>query len=630
MSEVEILKRYWGFDSFRPLQDEIIRSVLNGNDTLALLPTGGGKSLCFQVPAMVMEGICIVVSPLVALMKDQVEGLKEKGINAVAIYAGMGKREIDILLDNCIYGNIKFLYLSPERLLSELVRERISYMNVNLIAVDEAHCVSQWGYDFRPPYLLVSEIREIHPKVPVLALTATATQFVRNDIVDKLKFKNAKIFVQSFARKNLSYVVLDDEDKHRKLIDIVKNVKGSGLVYVRNRRETSEIALFLKRNGIAADFYHAGVEKEERFKRQEDWKKNVIRVMVATNAFGMGIDKPDVRFVVHLDLPDSLEAYYQEAGRAGRDGRRSYGVLLSNKSDQMALQAKYANSFPTLEEIKKIYHYLGNYFQLAFGAGEGLSFNFDIADFCKRFNVGVIKTLAALKFLERDGYITLSENVFLQSRVLFTVGNEDVYRFQIENAGYDPLIKAILRSYGGAFDQYVKIQEAEIAKKVRMSFNDVVRLLNNLQDQGILSYLPQTDQPQLQYIRARVDLLHIDIDVKYIELRKKIQTDQINAVLAYAGKPECRSVQLLTYFDEPDSEKCGVCDICLAEKKADDLAQLSDTIDFEIVTLLQSNSHDLAELIAGIKVGAENEKLNRIRELLDAGKIKTDGKNYYL
>lgn len=630
MSEVEILKRYWGFDSFRPLQDEIIRSVLNGNDTLALLPTGGGKSLCFQVPAMVMEGICIVVSPLVALMKDQVEGLKEKGINAVAIYAGMGKREIDILLDNCIYGNIKFLYLSPERLLSELVRERISYMNVNLIAVDEAHCVSQWGYDFRPPYLLVSEIREIHPKVPVLALTATATQFVRNDIVDKLQFKNAKIFVQSFARKNLSYVVLNDEDKHKKLIDIVKNVKGSGLVYVRNRRETSEIALFLKRNGIAADFYHAGVEKEERFKRQEDWKKNVIRVMVATNAFGMGIDKPDVRFVVHLDLPDSLEAYYQEAGRAGRDGTRSYGVLLSNKSDQMALQAKYTNSFPTLDEIKKIYHYLGNYFQLAFGAGEGLSFNFDIADFCKRFNVGVIKTLAALKFLERDGYITLSENVFLQSRVLFTVGNEDVYRFQIENAGYDPLIKAVLRSYGGAFDQYVKIQEAEIAKKVRTSFNDVVRLLNNLQDQGILSYLPQTDQPQLQYIRARVDLLHIDIDVKYIELRKKIQTDQINAVLAYAGKPECRSVQLLAYFDEPDSEKCGVCDICLAEKKADDLDQLSDTIDFEIVTLLQSNSHDLAELVAGIKVGTENEKLNRIRELLDAGKIKTDGKNYYL
>lgn len=630
MSEIEILKRYWGFDSFRPSQDEIIASVLNGNDTLALLPTGGGKSLCFQVPAMVMEGICIVISPLVALMKDQVEGLKDKGINAVAIYAGMGKREIDILLDNCIYGNIKFLYLSPERLLSELVRERISYMNVNLIAVDEAHCVSQWGYDFRPPYLLVSDIREIHPKVPVLALTATATQFVRNDIAEKLQFKNAKVFVQSFARKNLSYVVLNDEDKHRKLIDIVKKVKGSGLVYVRNRRETSEIAMFLKRNGVAADFYHAGVEKEERFKRQESWKQNIIRVMVATNAFGMGIDKPDVRFVVHLDLPESLEAYYQEAGRAGRDGKRSYGVLLSNKSDQMALEARYANSFPTLDEIKKVYHYLGNYFQLAFGAGEGLSFNFDIADFCKRFNVGVVKTLAALKFLERDGYITLSENIFLPSRVLFTVGNEDVYRFQIENAGYDPLIKAILRSYGGAFDQYVKIQESDIAKKVRMSFNDVVRLLNNLQDQGILSYLPQTDQPQLQYVRARVDLLHIDIDVKYIELRKKIQTDQINAVLAYARTEKCRSIQLLAYFDEPDAEKCGVCDICLAEKKADDLDQLSDMIDFEIVTLLQSQGHVLDDLVNAIKAGAENEKLNRIRELLDAGKIKTDGKNYYL
>jgi len=503
-------------------------------------------------------------------------------------------------------------------------------MNVNLIAVDEAHCVSQWGYDFRPPYLLVSDIREIHPKVPVLALTATATQFVRNDIAEKLQFKNAKVFVQSFARKNLSYVVLNDEDKHRKLIDIVKKVKGSGLVYVRNRRETSEIAMFLKRNGVAADFYHAGVEKEERFKRQESWKQNIIRVMVATNAFGMGIDKPDVRFVVHLDLPESLEAYYQEAGRAGRDGKRSYGVLLSNKSDQMALEARYANSFPTLDEIKKVYHYLGNYFQLAFGAGEGLSFNFDIADFCKRFNVGVVKTLAALKFLERDGYITLSENIFLPSRVVFTVGNEDVYRFQIENAGYDPLIKAILRSYGGAFDQYVKIQESDIAKKVRMSFNDVVRLLNNLQDQGILSYLPQTDQPQLQYVRARVDLLHIDIDVKYIELRKKIQTDQINAVLAYARTEKCRSIQLLAYFDEPDAEKCGVCDICLAEKKADDLDQLSDMIDFEIVTLLQSQGHVLDDLVNAIKAGAENEKLNRIRELLDAGKIKTDGKNYYL
>ncbi len=630
MNEKEILKRYWGYDSFRPMQDEIITSVLNGRDTLALLPTGGGKSICFQVPAMVKEGICIVISPLVALMKDQVEGLKAKGIQAVAIYAGMGKREIDILLDNCIYGKIKFLYLSPERLLSELVRVRISYMNVNLIAVDEAHCISQWGYDFRPPYLKVSEIRDIHPDVPVLALTATATGFVRNDIIEKLQFKQPNVFVQSFSRKNLSYVVMDDEDKFKKLISITSKVKGSGLVYVRNRRETAEVAAFLSRNGIAADHYHAGVAKEERFKRQEDWKRNRIRIMVATNAFGMGIDKPDVRFVVHLDLPDSLEAYYQEAGRAGRDGLKSYAVLLANKSDQLSLKAKYTDSFPSVEDIKKVYHYLGNYFQLAYGAGEGLTFGFDLADFCKRFKLGVIKSMAALKFLERDGYLTLSENIFLPSRVLFIVGNEDVYRFQIENVGFDGLIKAILRSYGGAFEQYVSISEADIAGKIRASFKDVVKHLNTLQELGLLSYLPQSDQPQLQYLRPRLDFNHMDIDVKYIAQRKQIQTDQVNAVLAYAEKKECRSVQLLAYFDEPGSEKCGICDVCLAEKKLDDADQLEDKIDFEIITLLQGTVLTLDALVPALATGNETERLERIRILLDFGKIKTDGKNFYL
>ena len=396
---VAILQKYWKHDGFRSLQNEIIDSVLNGQDTFALMPTGGGKSICFQVPAMLMDGICIVVSPLVALMKDQVENLKAKGIEAIAIYAGMGKREIDILLDNCIYGKIKFLYLSPERLLSELVRVRISYMNVNLIAIDEAHCISQWGYDFRPPYLKVKELREIHPDKPILALTATATTFVKQDIIDKLEMKDAQVFVKSFARRNLSYVVYDLEDKHKKLIEIANNVKGCGLVYVRNRRETAEVAHFLQRNGIAADFYHAGIEKDLRFKKQEDWKNDIIRIMVATNAFGMGIDKPNVRFVIHLDLPDSLEAYYQEAGRAGRDEKRAFAVLLANKSDQLILQAKYSESYPTIDEIKKTYHYLGNYFQLAFGAGEGLNFEFDIADFCKKFSLGVIKTLAALKFL---------------------------------------------------------------------------------------------------------------------------------------------------------------------------------------------------------------------------------------
>lgn len=630
MNKTELLKHFWGFDTFRPLQEDIIDSVLSGKDTLALLPTGGGKSVCFQLPALLQEGICIVVSPLIALMKDQVENLKAKGIQAVAIYAGMGKREIDILLDNCIYGKIKFLYLSPERLLSPIVKERLSYMKVNLFAIDEAHCISQWGYDFRPPYLLLKNLREIHPDVPMIALTATATKYVRADIIEKLELKDPQTFVKSFARKNLSYVVFDLEDKYGKLIDVVKNVKGSGLVYVRNRRETTEVALFLQRNQVAADFYHAGLEKNERSRKQEAWKQNKIRVMVATNAFGMGIDKPDVRFVVHLDLPESLEAYYQEAGRAGRDEHRAFAVLLANKSDQIALRAKYTDNFPDVTDIKKAYHYLGSYYQLAYGAGEGLSFPFDLAEFCKRFNLGVLKTIAALKFLEHDGYLTLSENIFLQSRLMFIQGNEDVYRFQIEHSGYDPLIKTILRSYGGAFDQYVKISEDDIAGRLKVSYKTVIGLLQKLQEQELISYLPQTDQPQLQFIRARVDQLHMDIDVRYIELRKKIQEDQIAAVLAYASTPSCRSIQLLRYFDEPFADKCGACDICLAEKRRLDLDELDDKIAFEIATLLQIDSYELDELVRTIKTGTETDRINQIRRLLDLGKIKTDGKHYHL
>jgi len=630
MIETEILKKYWGFDNFRPLQDEIIQSVLNGSDTLALLPTGGGKSICFQVPALVMEGICIVVSPLIALMKDQVENLKAKGIEAIAIYAGMGKREIDILLDNCIYGKIKFLYLSPERLLSDIVRARIAYMNVNLIAIDEAHCISQWGYDFRPPYLKIKELRTIHPDVPVLALTATATTFVRSDIIEKLELKNPQVFVKSFARRNLSYVVFDLEDKHKKLLEVAKNVKGCGLVYVRNRRETAEVAHFLQRNGVAADFYHAGIEKDLRFKKQEDWKKDVIRIMVATNAFGMGIDKPNVRFVIHLDLPESLESYYQEAGRAGRDEHRAFGILLANKSDQLILNAKYADSYPTVEEIKKTYHYLGSYFQLAFGAGEGLSFGFDVADFCRKFNLGVVKTLSALKFLERDGYIALSENVFLQSRVMFTASHEDVYRFQIEHSAYDPIIKTIQRSYGGAFDGYVKIKESDLSNRMKISYRDVIEYLNRLQQMEILSYLPQSDQPQLQFVLPRADQMHLDIDAKFVKLRQQIQIDQIKAVLAYASTPICRSKQLLHYFGEGNADKCGFCDICLAERKIEERAQLKDKIDFEIATLLQRQHLGLDELVQQISSGIESERIDRIRDLLDAGKIKTDGKKYYM
>jgi ATP-dependent DNA helicase RecQ len=630
MTAIEILQKYWGHQAFRPLQQDIITSVLEGKDSLALLPTGGGKSVCFQVPALVNEGICIVVSPLIALMKDQVENLKSKGIEAIAIYAGMGKREIDILLDNCIYGKIKFLYLSPERLLSDLVRVRISYMNVNLIAVDEAHCISQWGYDFRPPYQQISKLREILPNVPVLALTATATAFVRQDIVEKLEMKDPQIFVKSFARDNLSYVVFNKEDKYKKLVEICRNVKGTGLVYVRNRRETAEVSNFLNRNRIKSDFYHAGLERDVRFKKQEDWKLNKTRIMVATNAFGMGIDKADVRTVVHLDLPESLEAYYQEAGRAGRDEQRSYAVLLANQSDILTLESRYIDSFPSPEEIKKVYHYLGNYYQLAFGSGEGLTLTFDIADFCKRFNISVLKTISALKFLEHDGYITLSESVFLPSRLMFIQEHEEVYRFQIENKAYDNVIKTILRSYGGAFDGFVKINEADLAKKIGLSFKDVIDLLNKLQSIELLTYIQQTDQPQLQYIRPRIDMDHFDLDTKYLELRKEILLKQVNAVVAYASSYKCRSVQLLNYFDEHNAAKCGVCDVCLAEKRAENESQMADEIDFEIISLLQQQSLNLDDLVTTMKTGTENERIDSIRELLDAGKIKTDGKKYYL
>ena len=630
MTAVEILKKYWGFDNFRPLQADIVQSVLDGKDTLALLPTGGGKSICFQVPAMVMDGICIVVSPLIALMKDQVENLKAKGIEAIAIYAGMGKREIDILLDNCIYGKIKFLYLSPERLLSEIVKERISYMNVNLIAIDEAHCISQWGYDFRPPYLKIKDLRNILPGKPILALTATATAFVKKDIMEKLEMQNTKIFVKSFIRSNLSYVVFDLDDKHKKLIEIINNVKGSGLVYVRNRRETAEIANFLQRNGIVAEFYHAGIEKELRFKKQEDWKNDVIRVMVATNAFGMGIDKPNVRFVIHVDLPESLEAYYQEAGRAGRDEHRAFAVLLANKSDQLILQAKYADSFPSVSEIKKVYHYLGSYYQLAYGAGEGVSFEFDVVDFCKKFNLSLIKTLSALKFLEHDGYLVLSENIFLQSRLMFLASHEDVYRFQIENAVYDLFIKTIQRSYGGAFDGYVKIKESDLSNRLKISYQEVVKHLNVLQKLEIISYLPQTDQPQLQFILPRADQLHLDIDVRYIKLRQEILMNQIKAVLEYSSTNKCRSIQLLAYFGEVNADKCEFCDVCLAERKLAEAAQIDDRIDFEITTLLHAQHYNLDDLVSQLVVGRDDQKIERIRELLDAGKIKYDGKKYYL
>lgn len=630
MTIQEILKHYWNHDTFRPLQEEIIQSVLLGRDTLALLPTGGGKSVCFQVPALAKPGICIVVSPLIALMKDQAENLKSKGIEAIAVVSGMGRREVDVALDNCIYGSVKFLYLSPERLLSELVQERIRHMHVNLIAVDEAHCISQWGYDFRPPYLHIADLRDLHPHVPVLALTATATAEVRDDIQQKLRFPESNIFLQSFERKNISYVVQQDENKLRKLLDVPRGVKGSGIVYVRTRKETDDIAKFYTENGFSADSYHAGLTMEQRSSRQESWQSGHTRIIVATNAFGMGIDKPDVRFVIHKDMPESLEAYYQEAGRAGRDEHKAYAVLLYTHADRLRNEKRLLTIFPSVDEIKQVYHSLGSYLHLAYGTGEGISFDLDLGDFCNHFKLDPTKTLNALKFLEQDEYLAFNESVFLPSRFRFEVQNEELYAFQVQNSAWDPFIKTILRSYGGSFENYVRLREFDLARRANLSVQQVIEGLKQLQEQGILNYMQQTDLPQVTWIRPRMDHKELIINKRYIDQRKATYRAKMEAVFAYAEHRKCRSRMLLAYFDEDNAPKCGICDVCLDEKRQRSLAETMDDITAEIVQLLSSGDMDTDHLVTRVRTGTEKDRIETIRLLLDAGKIRTDGEKYYL
>jgi ATP-dependent DNA helicase RecQ len=626
----QLLEKYWGYSHFRSLQEEIIRSVIGGNDTLALMPTGGGKSLCFQLPALFSPGICIVVSPLIALMKDQVENLKAKGIQAIAIVSGMGKREVDILLDNCIYGNIKFLYLSPERLLSDLVRERIRNMKVNLIAIDEAHCISQWGYDFRPPYLRLPELRALHPDVPVLALTATATPRVATDICEKLQFRGTAVFRKSFERKNLAYVVFNEENKPKRLFSIAHTIRGCGIVYVRSRKETQETARLLVNEGISADFYHAGLDTAIRSAKQDAWKQNRTRIMVATNAFGMGIDKPDVRFVVHLDPPESPEAYYQEAGRAGRDEKKAYAVLLFQASDALQLRKKLAGSFPSAAEIKKIYHHLANFYQLAYGAGEGLSYDFDLTAFCSRFKMEPLKVINALKFLEKNEYLAFTESVFLPSRVKFIAGPEELYRFQIGHALYDPFIKLLLRSYGGLFDQYVAIREYDLSKRINANQEEITVVLEKLKELGVIDYTAYSDGPRVQFIKPRVSGQHLFIDLNYLKQRKEIATRQVESMISYAETLRCRSIQLQAYFGDIYAPACGICDVCLAEKKKRRGVELRASIENEAIQLLSSGHLELGGLIGAIRSGTEKERISVIRELLDAGKLKSDGDKYYL
>ena len=613
----EILLRHWGYTSFRPLQAEIIKSVLSGNDTLALLPTGGGKSVCYQVPAIAAEGLCLVISPLIALMKDQVENLKRKKIKASAIFSGMSKTEIDIALDNCIYGDLKFLYLSPERLTSELVQARIAKMKINLIAVDEAHCISQWGYDFRPSYLQIAEIRNF-VDAPVLALTATATAEVKKDITEKLNFKNSKNFTASFERQNLSYVVINEENKLQKLLSILNNVPGTSVIYLRSRKKTKEISEFLNLNKINADYYHAGLDHSGRSKKQDDWMTNKTRVICSTNAFGMGIDKPDVRTVVHLDIPEHPEAYFQEAGRAGRDGKKSFAVLLYNKSDILELDKRVETNFPSVDEIKKTYQALGNYYSLAAGSGYNQSFDFEISHFCKTYKLSPVAVLNSIHILELEGYLITTEAVFLPSRIHFTVNHDDLYQFQIQNEKYDPFIKLLLRSYEGLFDDFVKINENEIASRSGLKQNEVELLLQQLEKYNILKYLQKKDTPQLIFAQPRIDVNKLKISNQNLADRKKRFESRLKYIKYYITQFQvCRSTVLLNYFGEENSTRCGICDICLERNKLEINDLEFKSISDKLKNILVENSLPLDVLVKSIRTVNEDKTIKVIKWLLD-------------
>ncbi len=623
-----ILDKYWGHKSFRPLQEDIINSILNGKDTLALLPTGGGKSVCFQIPALAKEGICIVVSPLIALMKDQVENLQKKDIKAVAITSSMHKREIDIALDNCVHGKIKFLYLSPERLETEIVKVRVQKMNVNLLAIDESHCISQWGYDFRPSYLKIAIFREFIPNIPVLALTATATPEVVLDIQEKLLFKTKNVLQKSFERTNLAYIVQEEEDKLQRLIKIANNIKGSGIVYVRNRKKTHELASYLKSHKISADFYHAGIEPQTRDLKQQDWIQNKTRIIVCTNAFGMGIDKPDVRFVVHLDLPDSIEAYFQEAGRAGRDEQKSFAVLLYNKSDKIELERNTENQFPPIEEIKKTYQALANYLQLATGSGLGVTFNFDITAFCDNYKLQAISTYNCLKFIEREGYIILSDAVHKPSKIKIEVNREDLYKFQITDKAFDFFIKILLRSYSGLFDEFVKINEFDLAKKLSTKKEDVIKRLHYLQQIGLITYASQTELPQLTFIQPRVDAKELSISKENYDLLKKKAFERMESMIHYASSNhKCRSQLLLSYFGENNTERCNQCDVCLDENKRTLHNDEFDRICTQIKELIAIHPLALKDLVDAITESTEEKRLRTIQWLIDENQLEYNEEN---
>ena len=563
----QILKQYWGYDSFRGIQEDIIRSIGRNEDTLGLMPTGGGKSVTFQVPALAREGLCLVVTPLIALMKDQVQNLKQRGIPALAIHAGMGRDDIIATLENCIFGPYKFLYVSPERLDTDIFRAKLPRMRVSMIAVDESHCISQWGYDFRPAYLKIAEIRSLLPGVPVLALTATATPQVVDDIQARLHFARPNVFRMSFERKNLAYIVRRTEDKWHELLHILRKVGGSAIVYVRSRRRTKEIADRLESEGVAADYYHAGLDDAAKDQRQQRWQRGETRVIVATNAFGMGIDKPDVRLVVHIDLPDSIEAYFQEAGRAGRDGQKAYAVILYARSDKTTLQRRIPDTFPDKDYVKEVYEHLQYYYQMAMGDGLGCVREFDIEDFCRKFKYFPVPVDSALKILTQAGYLDYADEQDNASRLLFTVRRDELYRLSTLGDDADRLIRLLLRNYTGLFTDYAFINEDFLATRSGLTRRQVYEMLVNLTRLHIVHYIPRKKIPHIVYTRERTDLSQLRIPPSAYEERKQRYEERIRAILDYAENDAvCRSRRLLRYFGEKNEHSCGQCDVCLGSR----------------------------------------------------------------
>ncbi|HEY1038518.1 MAG TPA: ATP-dependent DNA helicase RecQ [Bacteroidia bacterium] len=621
---LEILARYWRHTAFRPGQEDIINSVLNGHDTLALLPTGGGKSICFQVPALAKDGLCLVISPLIALMNDQVANLKSKGIKAMAITSAMNWHEIRIAFGNCINGNYKFLYISPERLQTEVFLKNLQDLNISMIAVDEAHCISQWGYDFRPSYMKIAELREHLPKVPVIALTASATEKVIEDIQLRLEFKKANVFKSTFARRNLHYIVQQEEDKIGRLFSICKRIEGTGIVYVRNRRKTVEISEILKQNGIKADYYHAGLKAEQRQAKQNDWINNQTRIIVSTNAFGMGIDKPDVRFVVHLDLPDSLEAYFQEAGRGGRDGNVSYAALLFQQLDAEQLRQSVEQSFPSFEEIRQSYQAIANYFQIAVGAGEGMSFDFDLDVICNNYKLKPSVVFNSLRFLEKEGYIALQDGGFEQSKVMLLLDKQELYNFEIKHPKFEKVLKGLMRNYGGLFEQHAYINEFILAKRLLISIPELEDQLRRLTKLEVLEYIPKSQLPKLIFTTSRVDGKNLQLLPENYKLLKKVAIERSESVIRYATEKNiCRNRLLLTYFDEINIEDCGNCDVCLKNKRTNHHIELQ-SLSTQVLNVLHNHPHKLDDLVSLFYRFDKALVVEAINELAEANEIDID------